>query len=232
MYGYPGGASSSTRERRKPKETNLFESRSGPLENGSSSRRRRRGHRGKPRGLTRGAQAGEASSGSFETSSTGTHSNSGVPLSDSDMASTSFAVRAKQAGIPDWNEKVEKGLVGNNSVFDGRWVLNPDEAWNVPVRKKSTLIISPRTQRSGRSVMSSATEDSNSPPKFRLLKVEKQPSEETILPLQDQSTSKFKADLADFGRMHIDDQDLQSNSRSADNIGRPSEDFPFLMETR
>ena len=89
------------------------------------------------------------------TLSTTIQSNFGVPLSESDKASSTFAIRARQAGIPDWNERVVKGLRGNDSVFDGRWVLNPDEAWNVPARRNSGLTISPRSQRSKQSVQPS-----------------------------------------------------------------------------
>lgn len=81
-----------------------------------------------------------------ETSSAGTRTNSGAPLTQSDRASSTFAIRAKEAGIADWNEKVTKGLTGNNSVFDGRWVLNPDEAWNVPARGTSVMTGSPDGQ--------------------------------------------------------------------------------------
>lgn len=77
-----------------------------------------------------------------DTSSNETQTNSGAPLTQSDQASRTFAVRAKQAGISDWNEKVTKGLRGNNSVFDGRWVLDPNEAWNVPARRTSVPMIS------------------------------------------------------------------------------------------
>ena len=91
-----------------------------------------------------------------ETSSTEAHTNSGVPLIESDKASSSFAIRAKQAGISDWNEKVTKGLRGNNSIFDGRWVLNANEAWNVPARRTSILTISPGGLFSDRASSSSA----------------------------------------------------------------------------
>ena len=64
-------------------------------------------------------------------------------MSQSNTISTSFAVRAQKAGIADWNEKVTKGLRGNDSVFDGRWVLYPDEAWNVPARPTSVITTSP-----------------------------------------------------------------------------------------
>ena len=70
------------------------------------------------------------------------HSSSGVPLhqSDSTMPTTtlpqhaSFSQLAEHQGINDWN----------NSVFDDRWLLQPEEIWNLEIRRDSAVTVSPR----------------------------------------------------------------------------------------
>ncbi len=232
MYGYPRGAFSSPKERTDATEMNSAESRSPHIETNSAPRRRLRRHRSEAQEVGHEVGEGIASRASFETSSTELQSTSGVPLSDSDTASSSFAVRAKQAGIPDWNEKVAKGLVGNNSVFDGRWVLNPDEAWNVPARKNSALTISPRSQRSGHSTRSAVDEDSSSPLRIRPLRDAKQSSQETLLPFKDQKTSKLDTHAAEFEQLDLDEQASQDDRRATDDVEGSSEESSRPMETQ
>ena len=70
------------------------------------------------------------------------HPSSGVPLnqSDSTMPTTTlpqhanFTQLAENQGIHDWN----------NSVFDDRWLLQPEEIWNLEVRRDSVTSPSPK----------------------------------------------------------------------------------------
>ena len=69
------------------------------------------------------------------------HPSSGVPLNqtDSTMPTTTlpqhanFSQLAEHQGIHDWN----------NSVFDDRWLLQPEEIWNLKARRESALSVSP-----------------------------------------------------------------------------------------
>lgn len=69
------------------------------------------------------------------------HPSSGVPLnqSGSTMPTTTlpqhanFSQLAEHQGIYDWN----------NSVFDDRWLLQPEEIWNLEARHESAVTISP-----------------------------------------------------------------------------------------
>ena len=69
------------------------------------------------------------------------HPSSGVPLnqSSSTMPTTTlpqhanFSQLAEHQGIYDWN----------NSVFDDRWLLQPEEIWNLEARRDSAITISP-----------------------------------------------------------------------------------------
>ena len=69
------------------------------------------------------------------------HPSSGVPLrpSNSTMPTTTlpqhanFSQLAEHKGIHDWN----------NSVFDDRWLLQPEEIWNLEARRDSAVTISP-----------------------------------------------------------------------------------------
>ena len=69
------------------------------------------------------------------------HPSSGVPLnqSGSTMPTTTlpqhanFSQLAEHQGIHDWN----------NSVFDDRWLLQPEEIWNLEARRNSAVTISP-----------------------------------------------------------------------------------------
>ena len=47
-----------------------------------------------------------------------------------------FAQLAAEQGIREWN----------NSVFDNRWLLQPEEMWNTDARRESILTISPERQ--------------------------------------------------------------------------------------
>ena len=68
--------------------------------------------------------------------------SSGVPLRrpDSTMPTTtlpqhaSFSQLAEIKGIHDWN----------HSVFDDRWLLQPEEIWNLEARRDSTITVSPK----------------------------------------------------------------------------------------
>ena len=70
--------------------------------------------------------------------------SSGVALNQSDntMPSTTlpqnanFSQLAEHQGIHDWN----------NSVFDDRWLLQPEEMWNLKARRESVVTISPEMQ--------------------------------------------------------------------------------------
>ena len=83
------------------------------------------------------------------------HPSSGVPLnrSDSTMPTTtlpqraSFSQLAERQGIHDWN----------NSVFDDRWLLQPEEIWNMEGRRDSATTASPKGQASNGN--SSRTDD-------------------------------------------------------------------------
>ena len=69
------------------------------------------------------------------------HPSSGVPLnqSGSTMPTTTlpqhanFTQLAEHQGIHDWN----------NSVFDDRWLLQPEEIWNLEARRDPAVTISP-----------------------------------------------------------------------------------------
>ena len=95
------------------------------------------------------------------------HPSSGVPLnqSDSTMPTTTlpqhanFSQLAEHQGIHDWN----------NSVFDDRWLLQPEEIWNLDIRRDSTITVSPKklapsrnTSRTGDQMRSSAEEPQRS----------------------------------------------------------------------
>lgn len=72
------------------------------------------------------------------------HPSSGVPLNQADntMPTTTlsqnanFPQLAEHQGIHDWN----------NSVFDDRWLLQPEEIWNVAARRESVITVSPERQ--------------------------------------------------------------------------------------
>lgn len=72
------------------------------------------------------------------------HPSSGVPLNESDntMPTTTlpqhanFPQLAEHEGIHDWN----------NSVFDDRWLLQPEEIWNLAARRESAITVSPERQ--------------------------------------------------------------------------------------
>ena len=69
------------------------------------------------------------------------HPSSGVPLNQTDntMPTTTlpqhanFSQLAEHQGIHDWN----------NSVFDDRWLLQPEEIWNLRARRDSAITVSP-----------------------------------------------------------------------------------------
>ena len=69
------------------------------------------------------------------------HPSSGVPLNQSDgnMPTTTqpqhanFSQLAEHQGIHDWN----------NSVFDDRWLLQPEEIWKLEARRDSVITVSP-----------------------------------------------------------------------------------------
>ena len=69
------------------------------------------------------------------------HPSSGVPLNQSDgnMPTTTqpqhanFSQLAEHQGIHDWN----------NSVFDDRWLLQPEEIWKLEARHDSVITVSP-----------------------------------------------------------------------------------------
>lgn len=73
------------------------------------------------------------------------HPSSGVPLNQSDnntMPTTAlpqhanFSQLAENQGIHDWN----------SSVFDNRWLLQPEEIWNLGARHDSVITVSPERQ--------------------------------------------------------------------------------------
>ena len=72
------------------------------------------------------------------------HPSSGVLLNqtDSTMPTTTlpqnanFPQLAEHQGIHDWN----------NSVFDDRWLLQPEEIWNLAARRESVITVSPERQ--------------------------------------------------------------------------------------
>lgn len=72
------------------------------------------------------------------------HPSSGVPLNQSDntMPTTTlpqnanFPQLAENQGIHNWN----------NSVFDDRWLLQPEEIWNLEARRESVITVSPERQ--------------------------------------------------------------------------------------
>ena len=76
------------------------------------------------------------------------HISSGVPLnqSGSTMPTTTlpqhanFSQLAEHQGIHDWN----------NSVFDDRWLLQPEEIWNLEARRDSAITVSPERLALGR----------------------------------------------------------------------------------
>ena len=72
------------------------------------------------------------------------HPSSGVPLdqSDSTMPTTTLP---QNANFPQLAE--HQGIHGwNNSVFDDRWLLQPEEIWNLATRRESVITISPERQ--------------------------------------------------------------------------------------
>ena len=71
------------------------------------------------------------------------HPSSGVPLDQfgSTMPTATlpqhanFSQLAEHQGIHDWN----------NSVFDDRWLLQPEEIWNLEARRDSAITVSPES---------------------------------------------------------------------------------------
>ena len=69
------------------------------------------------------------------------HPSSGVPLNQSDNTmptmtlpqNANFAQLAEHREIHKWN----------NSVFDDRWLLQPEEVWNLGARRESVVTVSP-----------------------------------------------------------------------------------------
>ena len=216
MYGYPGGAYSSRKKTEAITGKNAVEPRS-PLLNANSPAQSKPPQRNL--GMHNTAQQAlkqEDIHNSMETSSTGTQSNFGVPLSESDKASSTFAIRARQAGIPDWNEQVVKGLNGNDSVFDGRWVLNPDVAWNVPARRTSPLAISPGSQRSNHPTLPFTNKDSEAPIRVGYMEGSKQWNQETHRPIKDQDSQiHFEASKLDVEPVQINQIRLRSEDRTS-----------------
>ena len=95
------------------------------------------------------------------------HPSSGVPLNQSDSTMptitlpqhANFSQLAEHQGIHDWN----------NSVFDDRWLLQPEEIWNLDIHRDSATTVSPRrlapsrhTSRTGDQMRSSAEEPQRS----------------------------------------------------------------------
>lgn len=92
------------------------------------------------------------------------HPSSGVPLnqSGSTMPTTTlpqnanFPQLSEHQGIQNWN----------NSVFDDRWLLQPEEIWNLATRRESVITASPERQGLDRNTsrigdnMTSRTEES------------------------------------------------------------------------
>lgn len=78
------------------------------------------------------------------TSDAEIHPSAGVSLNQVDSTipstthhqTTTFSKLAKQQGIRDWN----------NSVFDDRWLLQPEEMWNLNPRSNSGVTVSPGRQ--------------------------------------------------------------------------------------
>lgn len=76
------------------------------------------------------------------------HPSSGVPLKQSDNTiptttlpqNANFPQLAQHQGIHDWN----------NSVFDDRWLLQPEEIWNLAARPESVITVSPERRASNR----------------------------------------------------------------------------------
>lgn len=72
------------------------------------------------------------------------HPSSGVPLNQADNTmptttlpqNTNFPQLAESQGIHNWN----------NSVFDDRWLLQPEEIWNLEARRESVITVSPERQ--------------------------------------------------------------------------------------
>ena len=71
------------------------------------------------------------------------HPSSGVPLNQSSSTMptttlpqhTNFSQLAEHQGIDDWN----------NNVFDDRWLLQPEEIWNLEARRESAVTVSPES---------------------------------------------------------------------------------------
>ena len=69
------------------------------------------------------------------------HPSSGVPLNQSGSTiptttlpqHANFSQLAEHQGIHDWN----------HSVFDDRWLLQPEEIWNLEARRDSAITVSP-----------------------------------------------------------------------------------------
>ena len=92
------------------------------------------------------------------------HPSSGVPLNQSDSTmptttlpqNTNFPQLSEHQGIQNWN----------NSVFDDRWLLQPEEIWNMATRRESVITVSPERQAMDHNTsrigdhMTSRTEDS------------------------------------------------------------------------
>ena len=72
------------------------------------------------------------------------HPSSGVPLNRPDNTfptttlpqTSTFTESAAYQGIREWN----------NSVFDDRWLLKPDEMWKLDSRRASVVTVSPESQ--------------------------------------------------------------------------------------
>lgn len=93
------------------------------------------------------------------------HPSSGVPLEQSDntMPTTTlpqnvnFPQLAEHQGIHDWN----------NSVFDNRWLLQPEEIWNLAARPESVITVSPERRASNRNTCRSGDQISSRIEEFR-----------------------------------------------------------------
>ena len=92
------------------------------------------------------------------------HPSSGVPLNQSDSTMPTTAM-SQNANFPQLSE--HQGIQNwNNSVFDDRWLLQPEEIWNLATRRESIITVSPERQALDRNTsrisdnMTSRTEES------------------------------------------------------------------------
>lgn len=81
---------------------------------------------------------------------------------------STFPQLAKLEGIREWN----------NSVWDDRWLLKPEEMWNIDGRRQSVLTVSPERQPSGHNNMrtgdaSKYSDQSSKPPNEMDLRIER-----------------------------------------------------------